>query len=496
MQITEQEVARIVETYEPNAARRLLRHYFTFEENILVFGWFCFGEDYLKAPSPEFHQEILELACLPGFKAYAAPRGFAKTTTINLTYMAWCIANQKWHFGLLIGDNHSNAKQHVDTLGDAITRSANFKWLYGNLATDRWGAGDFVTATGIRITAKGQGMPLRGLKYRQYRPEFISIDDLENDELVENPDRREKLRAWFRNSLIPCMSKINRNIVLIGTILHDDSLLNNIIKNEGEFASWHTKLYKAINTDNHGREYSLWPAYWPLEELINMRDNPDHPYYVGSITFSQEYQNEPLSDKDSIVKKSDIRWIDEHNVPPLIRTVMPVDPAISKRQTADFTAKGIMGIDREGNVYLTRIGNDHMGFNENVKDIEKWFDEEDPSLIGIETKNFQMAFADVLTGYPVMELEPDADKRRRYIAQSRWITGGQFYIVRGIKHAEECVKQLVSFPKAKNDDLVDMVVYGLDMLKGSPIGTFSKTTGKDDQGRHRTIMSGMYGKQF
>lgn len=496
MRVTEQEVVRIVREHPPDIARRLLRHYFTYEENILVFGWFCFGEDHLKSASPAFHQEILELAAQPGFKAFAAPRGFAKTTTINLTYMSWCIANQQWHFGLIIGDSYTQAAEHVDTLAYAISRSDNFKWLYGNLTTDRWGGGDFRTATGIRVAAKGQGMKLRGLKFRQYRPEFISIDDLENDELVQNPERREKLRDWFRNNVVPAMSKTNRNIVYIGTILHEDSLLNNVMLGEGEFAAWKTRLYKAINTDNHGRETSLWPDYWPLDELIAMRDDPNHLYYVGSITFSQEYQNEPLSDKDSIVKKADVKWIDADKVPTLIRRVMPVDPAISKRETADFTAKGLLGMDREGNVYLTRVGNDHMGFEENVKDIHKWFDEEDPDYIGIESKNFQMAFVDVMKGFPVVELEPDADKRRRFIAQSRWITGGQFYIVRGIPKGEDVVKQLVGFPKAKNDDLVDMVVYGLDMLKGSPIGEFSKHEDRVSDDRHRPHMSGMYGKQF
>ena len=51
---------------------------------------------------------------------------------------------------------------------------------------------------------------------------------MENDEAVMNKERRQKLREWFFKAVIPSISK-NGIIRFVGTILHTDSLLNQLM---------------------------------------------------------------------------------------------------------------------------------------------------------------------------------------------------------------------------------------------------------------------------
>ena len=58
----------------------------------------------------------------------------------------------------------------------------------------------------FRIVAKGAEQNY-GYVVDGQRPDLILIDDLMNEELVANKDRRDKLRRWVYGSLIPCRSE-------------------------------------------------------------------------------------------------------------------------------------------------------------------------------------------------------------------------------------------------------------------------------------------------
>lgn len=60
------------------------------------------------------------------------------------------------------------------------------------------------------------------------RPDVIIMDDLENDELKEPQPIRKKLRSWLNKAVIPA-AHTDCKFFLIGTVLHEDSLLNNLL---------------------------------------------------------------------------------------------------------------------------------------------------------------------------------------------------------------------------------------------------------------------------
>jgi len=66
----------------------------------------------------------------------------------------------------------------------------------------KWAEEDIVTTTGIRISARGAGQSLRGLRQRAARPDLVIVDDLENDQDVENAESREKLLRWVKRAVL------------------------------------------------------------------------------------------------------------------------------------------------------------------------------------------------------------------------------------------------------------------------------------------------------
>ena len=259
------------------------------------------------------------------------------------------------------------------------------------------------------------------------------------------------------------------------------------------FASWKTKLYKAIMQYEDGRDFALWPEHMSLEDLIRKRDDPTYSGYVGSLSFAQEYQNQPFDPDDALVQPEWINWIEPGKVPTgsyIVASAIAVDPAASEKTTADPTAKIYAELDVEGNLYVRAVGNKRMSPTKAAKDLRDWYTVFEPNRIGMEEGVLGLVFRDLLAGLPVIGMKPDSDKVRRLLAVSRFFEGGKIFIVKGIKNGQALYDQLIEFPSGSHDDMVDALVYAIRMLlvQGIPseedvdtAGDYDKLGEEDDE---------------
>lgn len=510
--MTHQWASRIAKKLGNEPAKKYLRLYFA--NKILPtdpairrmeFGLFFFREA-LQDDTPPFHIELFRDFIKPINTADAAPRGHAKTT-IGSVEIVYRIVNTLSHFILPISDTYSQARDIVDNVRVDLETNQLLRWVYGDLSTDwHWTSGAFTTSNHVRVLARGSNMKVRGLKYRHWRPDYVPIDDLENDEAVMKPERREKLMNWVKRAVIPAMAP-NGKIAMVGTVLHEDSLLNNVLKGEKGFKGWGRNKFAALAVDDAGAEQALWPGRFPTATLKRMRDDPEFEGYLGPLAFSQEMQNEAIDETSRVIKRqwiygSDDKkltysfteknelWVASH--PPdskgwleteMRQIIMAIDPAISEKTTADFTAIVVIGIDIRGEIWILDI------FQERIGEIDKQIDEAlriathwKPDRIKVESVAYQAGLARALrrraaemsTHMPVFEVKPDKDKFRRAVIHSANFAGGLVHVRTDHPLSEAFIKQLLDFPVGDHDDMFDAYMHAAeDLVQRSRVRTFS-----------------------
>lgn len=468
--LTRADVLRLCDKYwdtDRDKLRRYLLAIFKRRENIHLFGWFV-ARPYFPLETPPFHKEILDLISDKNNRRIGviAPRGHAKSTTVDMTYPLWAGCFEQEEFIVIISDTYTQAAEFINALKDEFENNPKIKWLFGNMKGDDWQDGEFVLSNGIKYAAKGSGMKIRGIRHRHTRPTLMIFDDIENDENIKSAEQRQKLYHWFTKAAIPALARGGRAVV-IGTILHFDSLVNKVMKQQDVFKSWQTRVFYAITTEEDGTERALWPEHRSLEKLRAMRDDPSDQDFIGSITFAQEYQHKPFSEEDAIIQPDWIKECEPSQVPDKharLARVLTIDPAASERQTADFTAMIVADLYTDGNVYIRAIRNQRTSPSVTADTIRELDEIYKPQVIGIEKGALGLVFRDLLEGLPVIGLEPDKDKVRRLLAVSRFFEAGRVYTVKNIQNGQAFREQLIEFPKGTHDDMVDAAAYAVRLL--------------------------------
>lgn len=468
--LTRADVLRLCDKYwdtDRDKLRRYLLAIFKRRENIHLFGWFI-ARPYFPLETPPFHKEILDLISDKNNRRIGviAPRGHAKSTTVDMTYPLWAGCFEQEEFIVIISDTYTQAAEFINALKDEFENNPKIKWLFGNMKGDDWQDGEFVLSNGIKYAAKGSGMKIRGIRHRHTRPTLMIFDDIENDENIKSAEQRQKLYHWFTKAAIPALARGGRAVV-IGTILHFDSLVNKVMKQQDIFKSWQTRVFYAITTDEDGTEHALWPEHRSLEKLRAMRDDPSDQDFIGSITFAQEYQHKPFSEEDAIIQPDWIKECEPSQVPDKhtrLARVLTIDPAASERQTADFTAMIVADLYTDGNVYIRAIRNQRTSPSVTADTVRELDEIYKPQVIGIEKGALGLVFRDLLEGLPVIGLEPDKDKVRRLLAVSRFFEAGRVHTVKNIQNGQAFREQLIEFPKGTHDDMVDAAAYAVRLL--------------------------------
>lgn len=450
-----------------------------FTEDIEQFGRFFFPH-HMSKPSPQFHKEIFRLYEGDYDRiAIGAPRGHAKSTITDLVYLAWEIVNNKRHFILLTSDTYSQAVLFLEAVKAEFEANDKLKAFYGDLKTDKWAEGEIIVGETM-VKAVGAGMKVRGLKFNQYRPDLIIIDDLENDEAVQSRERREKLERWFNGALVPCLTPEpgKGRIVVIGTILHYDALLYKILGQES-YHEYEKRLYRAIND---------WGPLW--EEHLNLKDldKKKKEYEEKGLLFQfyQEYQNNPISEENRKFKFEHLQYYTEDQIATKsLNTYLTIDRAYSLEKTADSTGIVVVSVDQENNWYV-RMAEAFKGTEKEI--IEKIFDIRghfNIQKVGIEQKAFEYTIKPALVDemrkrnmfFEVEELK-DGGKAKvqriegllpRYLAKTIFFK----------KEHTDIVDQLLTFPRNKHDDLIDSLAYQLDIAEqvfNAPAEEFSLYT--------------------
>lgn len=394
---------------------------------------------------PEFHEELYSLVNEKKL-VVAAPRGYAKSFIFSFFYSLFVALTQPKSDILIVSETYSFAVDWIRRIKDEIEHNQLLIADFGKLKSDKWAENDIILANGSRLRAKGQGEQIRGL-----HPTHAILDDIENDELVRSEDQREKLKDWFFKALLGTLTR-DSQIIVIGTVLHHFSLLNELLKKEG----WTRRKYKAINDDGT----ALWPEKYTLEELEAIKLDR------GSVAFSTEYLNDPIMDGVALFKEKDIMFYDGDT--PVGRDFITVDLAISEKDQADYTVIMVCRRTETNLIYVVDYIRKRINPNETVNEILRLARTYQPIKIGIESVAYQRSAIFALQEemkyrdeyYQVEELKADRDKYRRICALVPYFENHRIYIHKDMK---PLIEEITTYPISLHDDCLDALAYQLQI---------------------------------
>ncbi len=346
---------------------------------------------YCEEKTPKFHRDLIkELAKKQEIIPIAAPRGFSKSTVVTFGYVMWQIYKCEEGIIPIIMDTSDQAEEQTSRIKIEIENNPRLINDFGKLST-RGSDDEFIVENRLKIKAYGSGQKPRGMKFGQHRPKLVICDDLENDEAVENPVRRKKLLKWFLKALYPAIHPTKGKIVIIGTILHFDSLLKNLIDSHKGI------IFKAIK--NNGQ--SLWPERFSLETLKKIKNN------IGNEAFEQEYMNNPVDEDNQDFKLDEMYFykkIDEE----VIGRFAYIDPSLGKTKKSDFPAIVIGYLGRSKTIYIEDCLMKKVKIETTISNIYMLQKKHDINIWGIEA----FAFQEVLKNW----LDKDSRERGVYLS--------------------------------------------------------------------------------
>ncbi len=413
--------------------------------------------------------------------AIAAPRRHAKSTAITLAYVLACVCFRNRQYVLVMSDTITQATQFLNDIKKELADNERLRDLFNIQSFTKDTEDDVIVQCGdghqFRISAKGSEQKMRGLKWNNKRPDLIVGDDLENDEIVLNPERRMKFKRWFYGAVVPCLA-VGGLIRIVGTILHEDSLLNNLmpsewdkftvitplkIYNTNRRATWKAYKYRA-HTDDF--DEILWPQRYDAEWFIHER--ADFLDRGLSDVYSQEYLNEPIDETVAYFKKNEFIARTSEDKNKRINYYIAVDLAISEKETADYSVFVVAGVDENKILHIVDVIRDRMDGREIVDLILNLQRTYDPELIGIEEMQVSKAIGPFLreemvktNTYPNLMVLKHGGKDK--IARARSIQGRmRAHAVKFDKSGDwypTFEDELTKFPRGRNDDQVDAFAY-------------------------------------
>lgn len=276
-----------------------------YADNKLLYGKFYYPH-YFRKESPPFHLQIIREATNSLDIAMHAPRGGAKSTVETFLDSIHGICLKRERFIIIVQNTYAKAAGTLNNIKYEFKYNERLKQNFGVDMELKDAEGDTIfrhpDGFMVRVLCKGadQMGSIRGERFGAYRPTLILVDDLEDDEMVKNPERRNELEKQFNEVLNYAGESGETRIVVIGTILHDDSLLAKLL-NPTMYKRFKKLFFKARSVNDKGEKTSLWPEKWTVEKLDQMEaDDP--------VGFAKEMQGDPSSGSLETIRREDFRY--------------------------------------------------------------------------------------------------------------------------------------------------------------------------------------------
>ena len=399
------------------------------------------------------------------------PPRHLKSHAISVVFPAWLLGHEPSKQILSV----TYAQDLSETLARgsrSLMASAFYQALF-DTRLSREAISDFATTEGgYRFSTSVEGVLTgRGA-------DIIIIDDpLKADDAVSEP-RRRSVNEWFDNTL---RSRLNNQetgaIIIVMQRLHADDLVAHVQESE----PWDVLSFPVIAEEDKSYRFQT-PYGWKqvrrkageiLQPALFSRDSLEvHRRGMNDYNFVAQYQQNPQPESGIIVKREWLKFYDPDEKPNRFDQILQSwDTANKDTELANFSVCTTWGI-KDRSLYLLDVFRRRMDFPELKRSIVDLAKRYRATIVLIEdmasgTSLIQELRADNFSiAQPAPKLE--GNKVMRLHAQTAKIEGGFVLFPKEAPWLDTYLRELLSFPNAKNDDQVDSTVFALAWITQHP----------------------------
>ena len=435
--------------------------------------------------APFHNAAALKVRNTPNLKAvFMWPRGHAKSTHFDIFLPLWLMFQTKRLINVMVvvGKSEDSARGLLSDIQAELEYNQRIIADFGEQKNlGNWQEGEFVTQSGVAFFARGRGQSPRGLRYKEARPDYIVIDDLDDDELCRNERRVRELTDWVKEALFGALDVGRGRFIMVGNLISKCSVLANIAATKGV----HVSTVYAV--DSQGEP--VWKDKWTKEEARQAAD------FMGYRSWNKEMMHNPIVE-GTVFRQEWIRWAKTPRLKDFSEFVLYIDPSWKSKKSSDTKAAKLWG--KHGtNLWHLRAFVRKASVAELVRwcyDLYEWSMQKGISIrFAMEASFMQDIILDDFTtegnirGYQLpitgdRRKKPDKFQRVEAISPL-WERGFTFYDIEQKDDPDMTagIEQLLAFEKGMsgNDDAPDADEGAIYILqKNTRIQTFQPRFGK------------------
>lgn len=307
------------------------------------------------------------------------------------------------------------------------------------------------------------------------RASHLLIDDA-NNAMAGKADL-EATKEWFGKTW---MSRLNDQekgpMIVVGQRLDAEDLIGHILQLGGWEHLCLPEEYEparhcvtSIGWEDPRKEEGelLWPEKFPHTVLAKLKAT------LGSMNYAAQYQQSPVPSSGGQFKREWFRYFTEtpdayilenpDGVRSLFKTqcwqFITLDLAISSKQSADFTVFAVWSVTPDNDLLLVDVVRARLSNPEQIKQMHLLHRQYPGSYFKIESVAYQLALIQqaLVEGIPCKEFRPakKGDKVARASIAAIWMENGKYYFPKHVSWMNDVESELLLFPKAAHDDIVD-----------------------------------------
>ncbi len=434
-------------------------------------------------------------------RLFLIPRGFFKTTILTVTNAISLQINNPSIRIAIISSVAANAKSMVMQIGQPYLTNEKFRFLFSEwcprkpLAPEtKW------TESEIHVPNRG-GRPVMEGTFEAFGSDstltsrhfdYLIVDDLVTAENSQTREQLQKIKDFYKR-IFPLRDNPHTPIDIIGTRWMDGDLYGDLEKDPD------VEVIKIKSFTVNGKEkIPSFPERYPIEELEKIKSGPQ----MGTYLFSMLYQQDPVPQETAVFKEDYFQYF----------RINPDSKVIEREDGVTLpigdTMMGVDGATEEGKGDSSVLIVGFQDYKENIYILDLFNKQIDPSDLLDEMKNMYILWNCLKYGAQKAlvekmlksflkkkqreekffmlceELGANTRMNKEFAIKQMqpWYEGK--YVWHNVKlKGSSLEEQLIRFPKATHDDVVDAEQMLFEILRPS-----SKQKATKDYGRNSLEM--------